>query len=90
LGAPGSGPIAFINGATPSGLTYTYSGLANAADDVAFSNNNGTSFDYSPTPDGDGLDANVTHVRINPKGTLGAAAGSDIPSFTLRLRVQVR
>ncbi len=90
LGLPGSGPVAFSDGALlgllfGSGLTYSYGGLASGADSLAFSNNNGASYAYVPTPDADGFDANVTDVRINPTGT--QTAGS---AFNLRFRVRVR
>jgi uncharacterized repeat protein (TIGR01451 family) len=90
LGAPGSGPVAFSNGAIPSGLTYTFGGLGNGADDIAFSNNGGGSWSYTPVADANGVDTSVTHVRIAPKGMFNGASPGSIPSFTLRLRVQVR
>ncbi len=90
LGVPSSGPVRFIDGTTTSGLTYTYGGLADNGDDIAFSNNNGTSFDYTPVPDGLGFDSDVTHIRINPKGAFIGTSGGNVPSFQLRLRVKVR
>ena len=55
-----------------------------ASDDLAFSNNNGASFTYTPVANADGVDPNVTHIRINPKGSM--APGS---SFTINLRAMV-
>jgi uncharacterized repeat protein (TIGR01451 family) len=75
----GSGPVYFADGSTPSGLSYAYSGLNSTADDVDFSNNGGASWDYIPTPDNSGVDANVTHLRIRPRGVM--AAGT---SFSVR------
>jgi uncharacterized repeat protein (TIGR01451 family) len=74
----GSGPILFQNGATPSGLTYTFGGLASTTDDVDFSSDGGSSWSYAPAPNAQGVDPAVTHVRIRPKGSM--AAGS---SFAL-------
>lgn len=74
----GGGPVRFQDGSTSSTLTYTYSGLASLTDDVDFSSNNGASWTYVPTPDTEGADAAVTHIRIRPKGVM--AAGS---SFNL-------
>lgn len=80
--APGPGPLAFAAGS--SGLTYSFTNLSNASDDLSFSNNGGTSFTYTPVANADGVDPNVTHIRINPKGSM--APGS---SFTINLRAQV-
>ncbi|HZF24986.1 MAG TPA: hypothetical protein VEZ88_01905 [Steroidobacteraceae bacterium] len=85
LGGAGSGPIAFIDGAPASGLSYTFTSLASVTDDVSFSNNGGISFTYVPTANANGVDTAVTHIRINPKGTFSSSS-----SFQLRLRVRVR
>ncbi|MFZ1987384.1 MAG: hypothetical protein WAU91_23445 [Desulfatitalea sp.] len=90
LGAPGSGPVAFSNGAIPSGLTYTFGGLGNGADDIAFSNNGSGSWSYTPVADANGVDSAVTHVRIAPKGMFNGTSAGSIPAFTLGLRVRVR
>lgn len=82
LGGAGSGPVAFT--ALTSGLTYTFTSLASATDDVSFSNNGGTSYVYTPTPDANGVDPAVTHIRINPKGTFSAAS-----SCQMQFRVRV-
>ncbi len=81
--APGPGPVRFSAGA--STLTYGFTSLANAADDVSFSNNSGATWTYTPVADANGVDANVTHIRINPKGSM--APGS---SFTINLRARVK
>ncbi|MBL8649484.1 MAG: hypothetical protein JNL35_03675 [Sphingopyxis sp.] len=80
--APGPGPLAFAAGS--SGLSYSYSSLSSTSDDLSFSNNNGVSFAYTPVADANGVDTNVTHIRINPKGSM--APGS---SFTINLRAMV-
>ncbi|MGH6652468.1 MAG: Calx-beta domain-containing protein [Sphingopyxis sp.] len=80
--APGPGPLAFAAGS--SGLTYSFTSLASTSDDVSFSNNNGVSFAYTPVADANGVDTNITHIRINPKGSM--APGS---SFTINLRAMV-
>ena len=79
----GSGPVEFRDGATPSGLTC-------AVADLAFSNDHGASFSYSPSPDSDGFDGNVTTLRVNPKGIFNGASSIEMPSFFLRFRVRVR
>lgn len=80
--ALGPGPVAFTAGG--SGLTYSFTNLSSTSDDLSFSDNGGTTWTYVPTPDANGVDANVTHIRINPKGSM--APGS---TFTVNLRAQV-
>ncbi len=90
LGGAGSGPIVFVNGPPASGLTYTFTSLASAADDVSFSNTGCSPFtNYTPVPDVNGFDANVTCIRINPKGVFAAASAGNNPSFQVRFRVRV-
>lgn len=81
--SPATGPVVMTPNS--STLTYSYISLASGGDDVSFSNNGGLSWTYVPTPDANGVDTNVTHIRINPKGAM--AAGT---TFTLRFRVQIR
>jgi hypothetical protein len=90
LSGAGSGPVEFTNGsgAAASGLTYTFSGLGDAGDDVEFSTD-GVSYNYTPIPDADGFDFAVRYIRINPDGVfLGSATAT--PTFDLRIRVRVQ
>jgi uncharacterized repeat protein (TIGR01451 family) len=89
LAGPGSGPVEFANGVTSSGLTYTFTALGAPADDLEFSNDGGATWTYAPAPDGSGCDTNVTHIRINPKGTFAADTATPDPSFTMRFQVCV-
>jgi len=86
---PASGPVLFTDGATPdeSGLTYTFISLDNDADDVAFSNNGGSTFVYEPQPDAQGFDSNVTHIQISPKGTFNGTSGGNTPNFEIRIKM---
>ncbi|MGH6633946.1 MAG: spore coat protein U domain-containing protein, partial [Sphingopyxis sp.] len=68
-----------------SGLTYGFTSLSSTADDLEFSNNGGASWTYAPVADTNGVDANITHVRVRPKRAM--AAGS---SFTINLRARVK
>jgi hypothetical protein len=89
LGAPGSGPVAFVNGTPSSALTWTYMALNNTTDDLEFSSDGGVSWTYVPTADAEGCDAAVTHIRMRPKGTMpGQGVGS--PNFELQFRVVVK
>ncbi len=84
-------PFTFTDGtgATISGLSFVYSGPSSSTDDVAFSNNDGADYLYSPSPDSNGFDSAVTDVRINPKGIFNASNGTDIPTFTINFSVRV-
>ncbi len=90
LGAPGSGPVLFSDGATASGLTYTFISLASGADSLFFSNDGGATFTYTPIPDASGYDTAVTHIRVDPTGALAAGTGAGNPSFSLGFNVRVQ
>lgn len=92
LGAAGSGPVSFIDGAgaVSSGLSYSFINLPSIADSLEFSNNNGASYVYTPAPDSDGCDVNVTNVRANLGATFRASDGTNHPYFTLRFKVMVK
>ncbi len=81
-------PVTFIDGATSSGLTFTFTSLSSTTDDISFSNDSGSTFTYSPPPIG--YDSNVTHIRINPKGPFNGASGGNTPSFQIRFQVRVQ
>jgi uncharacterized repeat protein (TIGR01451 family) len=92
LGGAGSGPVLLIDGSAPvnSGLTYTFTSLASTTDDLEFSSDNGATWTYTPVPDTNGYDANVTNIRVNPKGVMRASDGTNNPTFTLRFQVRVQ
>lgn len=78
-------PMTFVCSTTPPcGLTFNY------ASAVSYSNQpNGVApFNYTPTPDGNGYDASVTGVRINPSGILNGTGGGN-PSFNVYFKVKV-
>jgi uncharacterized repeat protein (TIGR01451 family) len=92
IGPPGSGPMQFVDGAIASGLGYTFVGLGSAGDDVDFSNDGGTTYTYTPIPDASGFDANVTHIRVLPEGSLAPSTqltDPDSPSFSLQYQIRV-
>ena len=81
LAGGGSGPIRFIDGANASDLTYSFTGLGDAGDDLSFSNDNGATYTYSPTADADGCDSAITNFRVIPDGNFAGGG-----SFTLQAR----
>lgn len=97
IGAAGSGPVLFVDGqpsGTASGMSYIFAGLAATEDnppndDVDFSNDDGATWNYVPTPDADGFDPLVTNIRVNPKGALPGASGGNNPSFQVIFRTRI-
>jgi hypothetical protein len=89
LGAPGSGPVAFVNGTPGSALTWTYTALDNLTDDLEFSNDGGTTWVYVPAPDVNGYDAAVNAIRMRPKGVMPGQGVPGSPNFQLQFRVSV-
>ncbi len=90
-GVSGQGPILDGSANTSNGLTYTFNALDDDDDDIEFSDNNGADFSYDPTEDSEGLDKNITHFRINPKGAFQApGAGESSTEFTIKFRVQLQ
>ncbi len=87
LGAVGSGPIVFVQGTPTSNLTYSFISLASLIDDVDFSNDNGVTWTFVPTPP---YDPAVNRIRLNPKSTMAAASGGNNPFFELRFRARVK
>lgn len=85
LAGSGSGPVLFADGVPASGLTYTFTSLGSATDDVDFSSDGGATWNYVPLPDASGMDPAVTDIRINPKGVFNA----NNAQFSLRFRVRV-
>lgn len=82
-----SSPISFVDGSPGSSLSYNFVALANAGDDVAFSNDGGATFNYTPVPGADQTDPAVTHLRINPKGTLADNSGAGDSGFSMLFKV---
>jgi hypothetical protein len=83
LGGGTSGPAVFNAGT--SGMAYTYTSLASATDNIEFSNNNGTSWTYTPVPDVNGVDTLVTNVRMRPTNAMPSGT-----SFSFRLRYRIK
>jgi len=86
----GGSPVAFINGSPGSALVMNFTSLASTTDDIEFSSDGGSSYNYTPVPDADDFDASITHIRIAPKGTFAASDGSNHPGFTIRFKVRVQ
>ncbi len=65
---------------TPSGVTLG---------SVAYSNDEGATFGYTPNPDSDGFDPFVDAVAITLSGNFAAVATSGTPSVQLRLSARI-
>ena len=84
------GPIAFVDGSASSGLSYTFMNLASSTDDVDFSSDGGSTWNYSPVDVGDGTDPAVTDFRVRPKGIFDASTAGGSPSFQLLFQAVVQ
>jgi len=71
-----SGPVQFVDGSPASGMTYAFSSLGATGDNVAFSNNNGATYIYTPTADASGADPAITNFRITPGNAFQGDTGS--------------
>jgi hypothetical protein len=82
----GGEPVQFFDGSVPSGLTFDY------AAHVTYSSQPGGAppYNYAPVPNANGVDPNVTAVRIAPSGAMPGAGGGSGPSFSVEFRVRVR
>lgn len=78
-------PVIFNDGLPTSGLTLGYVSLTDTGDSLEFSNDNGASWSYTPVPDADNCDANVTDFRLSPNGQFRASS-----SFSLRTSYRIR
>jgi uncharacterized repeat protein (TIGR01451 family) len=82
----GGPPVEFIDGTPASGLGFSYPA------NESFSNQpgGGPPYTYVPVPDANGVDANVTGLRVAPTGSMAASGPGGSPSFQVRFRVRVR
>lgn len=81
--------FAWQNGTPVSGLTgCTFGSKNNGSDCVDFSTN-GTDWTHIPTPDADGYDPAIRHLRFRPTGPFNATGGGN-PWAEFSFRVRVR
>ncbi|GAA4003670.1 hypothetical protein [Sphingomonas humi] len=88
FGLAGSGPISFVDGATASGLAYSYVALSSTADDLEFTTAaapTASDWGYVPTANADGVDPAVTFFRVKLKNRLVSNG-----SFSIRFRALVQ
>ncbi|HFC92742.1 MAG TPA: hypothetical protein ENJ51_08005 [Leucothrix mucor] len=90
IASAGSGPVKFNNGVVASGLSYNFLSLGSNTDNISFSNDGGASFNYTPVADADGVDTNVTNIKVTPSGQFSAKTAADAPAFQVRFRVLLR
>jgi len=90
ISGAGTGPIRFVDGSPSSGLSYNFSSLSSTTDHLSFSNDNGASYNYSPSADADGVDSSVTNIKMNTNGAFNAKTGTTAPNFKFLFRVRVQ
>ena len=83
-------PIIFNDGSgnNASGLSYTFTSLTSNSDSLSFSTD-GTDFNYSPIPNAEGYDPNVTHFRLTLGGTFKPTLSGITPNFNFIYQVKV-
>ena len=85
----GASAFTLSDGVTASDLSLNWIGAASSTDGVSFSTD-GADFTHTPTPDGDGADAEITHVRFALDGAMRQHVdGSPDPSFTIAFEAVV-
>lgn len=89
IGTAGTGPVLFTNGSPVSGLSWTFTSLSSTTDSIDFSNNNGSTWTYTPVPDANGFDVNVNRIRLKPSGAMNAASGGN-PYAEFQFRVRIK
>jgi hypothetical protein len=85
LGGANSGPVIFTDGSPVTNLTYGFTNLNSAVDDLEFSQDGGLTWGYLPAANLGAVDTRVTGIRVNPKGSMAASR-----TFTLRFRSMIR
>ena len=80
------GRLSFTNGATPSGLTFTYASHVTYSSAVG----GGPPYTYGPSATPQGYDSNIRGIRIAPSGAMNGATSAGSPSFTIQFYVRVR
>ncbi|MEO1552323.1 MAG: CCXG family PEP-CTERM protein [Pseudomonadota bacterium] len=86
----GANAFSITDGATSSDLSLNWIDAANSSDGVSFSAD-GINFNYTPSPDGDGADAAITHVRFDLDGAMRQRIeGVSDPSFSVSFQAIVK
>ncbi|MCF6191192.1 MAG: hypothetical protein L3J51_12000 [Cocleimonas sp.] len=70
----------FVNGSPSSGLSLA---------SIAYSNDGGTTYAYTPSADSEGSDSNVTNIRASMNGAFLPKTGATAPDFQIKFRVVV-
>lgn len=88
---PATGPVLFSDGATASGLNYTFTNLNSSTDNLAFSDNNATNYNKINTaPDSNECDPSVTNIKIPLSGIFNGSDGVNHPSFNVKFKVRIK
>ena len=85
----GGDPFNFIDGTPPSMISFNFTNLNDPNDDVSFSNDDGASYNYTPSPGADGSDPAVTHIRMDLGGQMSCGTDLDPSQFTVGFDVLI-
>jgi len=85
----GPGPINFVDGTNASNLSYQYVALNDGTDSISFSSD-GSNFNHTVTPNADGYDSVITHIRINFGGSFKAQMDGIQPAFGFEYQTRIK
>lgn len=85
----GASPFSFVDGTPPSNLSFNYVAPGDPGDDVAFSNDGGLTFNYTPVTAADGTDPAVTHVRLSFGGQMSCGTDASPSTFTVGFEIVI-
>jgi trimeric autotransporter adhesin len=85
LSLPAKPPFTFTDGSTSSGLSVS----ANDGS-IAYSNNGGSTYTYTPSCTRPCTDAAITNFKITLNGAMNGKTGATAPSFTITYNVVIQ
>jgi len=78
-----------VDGTNASNLSYQYVALNDGTDSISFSSD-GSNFNHTATPDADGYDSAITHIRINFGGSFKAQMDGIQPAFGFEYQTRIK
>ena len=86
----GAANIGFEDGLPSSQLGFIYDSTDHDNDDASFSNDAGSTYDYTPVADAIGADSSVSHINFKPQGRFGCSNTATPASFSIYYDVVIK